>query len=63
MGGSISEISCPIAEICKAEGFRQLICRYGLTDAGLIFVAAKSKALVLTDDRRFLTTILTNPIT
>jgi aspartyl-tRNA synthetase len=63
MGGTISEISCPIAEICKAEDFRQLICRYDLTDAGLIFVAAKSKALVLTDDGRLSVAIQEIPVT
>jgi len=36
----------------EEENFRELICRYGLTDAGLIFVAAKNRALVLTDDGR-----------
>lgn len=51
-GGAVSEISCPITEICQEQDFRQLICRYGLTDAGLIFVAAKNRALVLTDDGR-----------
>jgi hypothetical protein len=51
-GGAISEISCPMTEICQEEDFRQLICRYGLTDAGLIFVAAKNSALLLTDDGR-----------
>jgi aspartyl-tRNA synthetase len=50
---SISEIPCPITEICQEEEFRQLIYLYGLADAGLIFVASKSRALVLTDDRRF----------
>jgi hypothetical protein len=52
MGGAITEIACPMAEICKAEDFRQLICRYGLTDAGVVFVASNNRALVLTDDGR-----------
>jgi len=52
MGGAITEIACPIAEICKTEDFRQLICRYGLTDAGVVFVASNDRALVLTDDGR-----------
>ncbi len=51
-GDTISEIPCPIMEVCQEEDFRQLICRYGLTDAGLIFVADKNRALVLTDDGR-----------
>ena len=52
IGDTISEIPCPIMEVCLEEDFRQLICRYGLTDAGLIFVADKNRALVLTDDGR-----------
>jgi hypothetical protein len=49
---SIREIPCPIAEICSEREFRQLICRYGLTDAGLIFIASRYAALLLTDDAR-----------
>jgi hypothetical protein len=49
----ISEIPCPIMEICLHEDFRELICLYGLTDAGLIFAASRTGALVLTDDMRF----------
>lgn len=52
IAGALSEISCPIAEICKAADFRELICRCGLTDAGVIFVAAQNRALVLTDEGR-----------
>jgi hypothetical protein len=52
VGGAISEIACPIEEICKTEDFRHLICLHGLTDAGVIFVASRNKALVLTDDGR-----------
>lgn len=58
---AISEIPCPIAEICREEDFRQLICRYGLTDAGVIFVASKNGALVLTDDRRLFSAYSANP--
>jgi hypothetical protein len=50
--GTMSEIACPVAEICRTEDFRQLICSHGLTDAALIFVAARNRALVLTDDGR-----------
>ncbi len=37
----------------QGRDFRRLICLYGLADAGLVFVAAKIGALVLTDDQRF----------
>jgi hypothetical protein len=60
-GGAISGISSPVTEICREEGFRQLICRYGLADAGLIFVASKNRALVLTDDRRLFSAYSANP--
>jgi predicted nucleic acid-binding protein len=50
--GNIHEVACPIAEICSQPDLRQLICHFGLTDAGLIFVASRSRALLLTDDRR-----------
>jgi hypothetical protein len=48
--GRIIEVQCPTAELCKDRDFRELICRRGLTDAGLVFVAAQRGALLLTDD-------------
>ena len=51
-GDTISEIRCPIVEICLEEDFRELICRHGLTDASLIFIASRNRALLLTDDGR-----------
>jgi len=50
--GSVIEISCPIMEVRREEEFCDLTCRYGLTDAGVIFVAFKMRALVLADDQR-----------
>lgn len=50
---AIGEIPCPIMEICQHEDLRQLIWLYGLADAGMIFAASKTGALVLTDDKRF----------
>ena len=51
-GEVVRELPCPIANLCREDDFRELICRDGLTDAGLMFVTAKNSALVLTDDRR-----------
>jgi hypothetical protein len=51
--GRIIEIPCPTAKLCEDRGFRELICRRGLTDAGLVFVAMQQQsALLLTDDSR-----------
>lgn len=50
--GSIIEVQCPTAELSKDRDFRELICRRGLTDAGLVFIATRRKALLLTDDVR-----------
>jgi hypothetical protein len=50
--GKVEDVHCPLRELCAEEGFRDLICRLGLTDASLIFVAAKERCLLLTDDRR-----------
>jgi hypothetical protein len=59
--GSISEIPCPITEICREEDYRRLICLYGLADAGLLFVASRRRALVLTDDSRLFSAYSSNP--
>jgi predicted nucleic acid-binding protein len=59
--GSISEIPCRITDVCLEQNFRELICRHGLTDAGLLFVASKRRALVLTDDARLFTAYSSNP--
>jgi hypothetical protein len=50
--GKIEEASCPTAELARDESFRQMACRLGIADAGLVFVAANKNALLLTDDRR-----------
>jgi len=50
--GKIEEAPCPAAELARDDSFRQLACRHGLADAGLVFVAANKNALRLTDDRR-----------
>jgi hypothetical protein len=52
IGGAIREVPCPIEEMCREKDFRQLVCDYGIADAGLIFAAYSMRALVLTDDRR-----------
>jgi hypothetical protein len=48
--GRIKEVPCPIREIVQEQRFQQLICRLGLTDAGLVFIASRYGALLLTDD-------------
>ncbi len=51
-GGRVEEVPCSVQELCAEEGFRELICRLGPTDASLIHLAAKERCLLLTDDRR-----------
>jgi hypothetical protein len=49
--GRIKEVPCPIDELTGDDDFRRLVCRLGVTDAGLVYVAAKQRALLLTDDK------------
>jgi hypothetical protein len=48
----MEEVPCPLREVCADPDWRDLICRFGLSDAGLIYVATREKCLLLTDDRR-----------
>lgn len=48
----IGEETCSIAELSGEPDFRNLVCRFGLTDAALVFIAAKYRCLLLTDDAR-----------
>jgi hypothetical protein len=48
----MEEVPCPLREVCADPDCRDLICRLGLSDAGLIYVATREKCLLLTDDRR-----------
>jgi hypothetical protein len=47
-------------ELRQEEDSRQPIWRYGLADAGLVFVATENKALPLTDDGRLFSTYSEN---
>jgi hypothetical protein len=49
-GGTISEISCSLGDICKEPEYIALVHRFGVTDAGLLFVSAREECLLLTDD-------------
>ncbi|MGH7247481.1 MAG: hypothetical protein ACREH9_05190 [Pseudomonadota bacterium] len=50
--GAVSEVCCTTSEIEAGEGTRQLARRHGITDAGLVFVAMRRSAVLVTDDRR-----------
>jgi len=48
----VKEQPCSLDEICGEPDFEDLLCRYGLTDAGLVYVAHREECVLLTDDRR-----------
>jgi hypothetical protein len=50
-GGSISEIWCSLEDICKEAEFIDLVHRFGVADASLLFVSAREECLLLTDDQ------------
>ena len=49
-GGAISKIWCSLEGICKEAECMDLVHRFGVTDAGLLFVSAREECLLLTDD-------------
>jgi predicted nucleic acid-binding protein len=50
--GRIEEISGPLQALCADPEYRELICRLGLTDAAVVYLAAKERCLLLTDEER-----------
>lgn len=54
-GPDIEEVPCSVTEL-NQEDFSSLVCRFGLTDAALIFVAAGRRCLLLTDDGELFST-------
>jgi hypothetical protein len=48
--GAISEIWCSLEEICKAPEYMDLVRRFGVADASLLFFSAREECLLLTDD-------------
>lgn len=56
LGGKLEDVSCPLRELCTDDAYRKLICRLGLTDAGLVYLAENERCLLLTDDRKLYST-------
>lgn len=52
MDGKLKEVSCPVRELCADEAYGELICRFGLTDAAVVYLAENERCLLLTDDRK-----------
>jgi hypothetical protein len=50
--GAISEIWCSLEEICKQPKYMNLVRRFGVADATLLFISAREGCLLLTDDNR-----------
>jgi hypothetical protein len=50
--GTILEEPCPAYNLYRDSRFRDFACRFGITDAGLLYTASQRKAVLLTDDRR-----------
>jgi hypothetical protein len=50
--GAISEIWFSLEEICKEPKYTDLVRRFGVTDASLLFISARKECLLLTDDNR-----------
>ena len=49
---NIEERYCPLNELARESDFVDCVCRYGLTDAPLLYVSVQEHCTVLTDDRR-----------
>jgi predicted nucleic acid-binding protein len=50
--GAILEIWCSLDEICKEPKYMDLVRRFGVADASLLFISAREGCLLLTDDDR-----------
>lgn len=48
--GAISEIWSSLEEICKEPEYMDLVRRFGVADASLLFFSAREECLLLTDD-------------
>jgi hypothetical protein len=48
--GTISETWCSLEELCKEPEYLALARRFGVADASLLFVSAREKCLLLTDE-------------
>jgi hypothetical protein len=49
---AISEIWCSLEEICKEPKYMDLVLRFGVADASLLFISARDERLLLTDENR-----------
>jgi rRNA-processing protein FCF1 len=50
-GVDLAERSCAFAELYKSAAYRKMLGDVGVTDAGLIYVAEREKATILSEDR------------
>ena len=51
-GGDITEIWWALEEVCEQSEYIDLVHRFGVADASLLFVSAREGCLLLTDDDR-----------